>query len=145
MKTKLLSSLLLSASLLGFSGNASAQTDPSGTFQAACYPIQHSLRCRLFFDNPEAKPVTIIIRDAKGQKQHEETLYKLAKFNRAYNLAPLGDGTYTFEVSQGKTLYTQDFTVETTHSRQVAMTIKSAPPTRSQAAPILASTSKDRP
>lgn len=140
MKTKLFSSLLLSASLLSLHFGASAQTDPPGTFQAACYPIQHTLKCRVMFVNPEAKPVTIVIRDAAGQSQHEETVYHLTKFNRRYDLAPLGDGTYTLEVRQGKLLFSQSIQVETTYARSMAMTPKPARETPLPVASTLAST-----
>ena len=143
MKTNLLSSLLLSASLLSLTPAALAQTLPEATFQAACYPIQHTLKCRLFFVNPEARPVSIVIRDAQGQKQHQEVLTGLAKFNRAYDLAPLGDGTYTFEVSQGKTLFTQAVTVETTHARHVALTTSPYRHAPAQTAPVLARTQRE--
>jgi hypothetical protein len=122
MKTFLIPTLCL-ALILSLSARTQAQSAPESTLRAACYPIQASLRCRLFFDNPTGQPVTVRIRDEKGQVQYSERFADRAKFNRAYDLAPLGDGTYTFEVRQGRTVWRQPLRVATVlHTdRQLAL------------------------
>jgi uncharacterized protein (DUF2141 family) len=139
MKTQLLSSLRLSLALLSLAFAAQAQTEPAGALQAAAYPIQNSMKVRLFVVNPEAKAVRILIRDQNGKVRYQDTYLHLTKFHRAFDLAELGDGTYTISVVQGKNAWSQDVTVETTSSRTLAMSIKATPEPRLEAAPILAS------
>ncbi len=62
-----------------------------------------------------------MVRDVKGNTKYTEVTFT-DKYIRKFDLSPLGEGTYTFELSNeaGQT-YTRTFRIETPAPRVIAL------------------------
>lgn len=98
---------------------AAANAQPTATLRANVYPLRNSLKFRMHYENPQGGPVTLRIRNEKGQVEYEETVRNVPKYCRDFNLSALSDGTYTFEVSCRKEQCKQSYVIQTRNDRLV--------------------------
>jgi hypothetical protein len=118
MKTKITVALFAVAFFLTCSF-ANVNDDKNPTMQAAVFPSVNALVFHALVDNNENSDLHITIKNERGNKIYEECKRKTAKYRCKYNLSSLADGTYTFEINNGKDIYTKSFRIETNQSRNV--------------------------
>ena len=88
---------------------------------ALIYPTNQAQTIRVNAHNQQRGPLTIVIRDANGKVKHTETTFA-SKYIGRFNLAPLGEGTYTFELSnEAGDSFTRAFRIETATPRVIAL------------------------
>lgn len=56
-----------SANPTTLAGQSALQPQPTATLQAHVYPLGNSLKFRMHYVNPQGGPVTLLIRDSKGE------------------------------------------------------------------------------
>lgn len=117
-----LSVQLSTAQAQTYNGENGLKEDPT-VLPALIYPANNpqTIRVNVDMGNRRGGPVTIVIRDGKGNAKHSRIIYT-AKYVGKFDLSPLGDGTYTFELSNeiGQT-YTRTFRIETPAPRVIAL------------------------
>ncbi|MCY7349439.1 MAG: hypothetical protein LH606_02065, partial [Cytophagaceae bacterium] len=52
---------------------------PTATLQTNVFPLRNTLKFRMHYVNPQGGPVTVKIRNNKGQTEYEETLHNIQK------------------------------------------------------------------
>ena len=88
---------------------------------ALIYPTTQAQTIRVNAHNQHGGPLTIVIRDSKGNIKHTEVTF-VSKYIGRFNLSPLGAGTYTFELSnEAGQSFTRTFRVETAQPRVIAL------------------------
>jgi hypothetical protein len=115
-----LSVQLSTAQAQTFIGENGLKEDPI-SLPALIYPTNKPQTVRVNAHNRYGGPLTIVIRDSKGNTKHTEVTFA-SKYIGRFNLSPLGAGTYTFELSnQAGQTYTRTFLVETPAPRVIAL------------------------
>ncbi|GAB3044848.1 hypothetical protein [Spirosoma pulveris] len=95
-----------------FSGEDQLRPDPT-LLPAVIFPINHSTTFRINVINPRGGALTITIRDDKGRIHYADVSYH-TRFAGLFDLAPMGAGTYTFELrNQVGQNFTQTVRIET--------------------------------
>ncbi len=103
-----------------FTGENGMKEDPT-SLSALIYPTNKAHTIRVNAHNQKRGPLTIVIRDANGKVKHTELAFA-SKYIGRFNLAPLGEGTYTFELSnQAGQSFTRSFRLETATPRVIAL------------------------
>ena len=103
-----------------FTGENRLKENPT-VLPALIYPTTKTQTIRVNAHNRHGGPLTIVIRDAKGKMKHTEVSFA-NKYIGRFNLSPLGEGTYTFELSnQAGQSFTRSFRVETSQPRVIAL------------------------
>lgn len=128
MKTKntliiaALTGLLLSGS--AFSSNAQdnvATADKTESTSAKLSVLQiKPLQFRVSYNNPISKNVVVRILDTEKNVLFSENRRVDNNYLKYFDLSTLLDGTYTFEITDGKEKASQSFDILTTTSRVVS-------------------------
>lgn len=118
--TLFLSVSLSTAQAQTFTGENRLKEDPT-VLPALIYPTNQAHTIRVNAHNQQRGPLTIVIRDANGQVKHTELSFA-SKYIGRFNLAPLGEGIYTFELSnQAGQSFSRAFRLETATPRIIAL------------------------
>jgi hypothetical protein len=83
-----------------------------------------SLLFRLLIENPTGEKLMLYIKDTNSNILLRETLPTSTKYEARYNLQSLEDGSYTFEIRNGKTKVAEkaiDIKTETQVNRSVSL------------------------
>lgn len=128
MKTKntliiaAITGLLLSGS--AFAANAQdnfATADKTGNASTKLTVLQvKPLQFRVSYNNPISKNVVVRILDNEKNVLFSENRKVENNYLKYFDLSTLMDGTYTFEITDGKEKATQSFDILTTTSRVVS-------------------------
>lgn len=103
-----------------FTGENQLKEDPT-VLPALIFPTNKPQTIRVNAHNRRGGALTIVIRDSKGNTKQTEVSFA-TKYIGRFNLSPLGEGTYTFELSNeaGQT-YSRSFRIETPAPRVIAL------------------------
>ena len=127
MKTK---NILITAALLGalsagagspaFAQSADTQAEEKTPYVSSLY-IQEMkpMQFRVSFKNPHENKLTVRIVDTNHNVLYSEYNTTSANYLKYFDLSPLSDGRYTFEITDGKEKYTQSFDIMT-QTRRIA-------------------------
>lgn len=134
MKTRLtsiLSALVLTANLtvssLTFAQKADYYEQP--TFQIGMFPNSDKTKIWLSFERyDQAKPLHITLRDASNKEMYDNYVSRrMDKGRQCFDMSQMGDGLYTFTVTDGKHTQERSFRIstpgirETLPQRQITM------------------------
>ena len=128
MKTKntlifaALTGLLLSGSTLTVNAqdtNASATQLETASTKLSIMQIK-PMQFRVSYNNPVSKNVVVRILDTDKNVLFTENKRVDTNYLKYFDLSTLLDGTYTFEITDGKEKATQSFDILTTTSRVVS-------------------------
>ncbi|MCE6992898.1 hypothetical protein [Dyadobacter sp. CY323] len=78
------------------------------------------MQFRLSYNNPVAKNLVVRILDTDKNVLYTENRRVETNYLKYFDLSTLVDGTYTFEITDGKEKATQSFDILTTTSRVVS-------------------------
>lgn len=78
------------------------------------------MQFRVSYSNPTTKSISVRIMDTEKNVLFSENRRVDANYLKYFDLSTLVDGTYTFEVTDGKDRATQSFDILTTTSRVVS-------------------------
>ena len=103
-----------------FNGENGLKQDPT-SLPALIYPTNNPQTVRVNAHNRRGVALTIVVRDSKGNTKYTEVTFT-DKYIRKFDLSPLGEGTYTFELSnEDGQSYTRSFRIETPAPRVIAL------------------------
>ena len=127
MKAK---SIILTAALTGLLFSGSAFTVNAQTTNASEKTISASnklnvlevkpMQFRVSYNKPESNAVIVRILDTDKNVLFAENKRTESNYLKYFDLSTLLDGTYTFEVTDGKEKYSQTFDILTKTSRVVS-------------------------
>ena len=127
MKAK---SIILTAALTGLLFSGSAFTVNAQTANASEKTISASnklnvlevkpMQFRVSYNKPESNAVIVRILDTDKNVLFAENKRTESNYLKYFDLSTLLDGTYTFEVTDGKEKYSQTFDILTKTSRVVS-------------------------
>jgi hypothetical protein len=127
MKTKntliiaALTGLLLSGSALTVNAQTTIATEKTETVSNKLTVLQiKPMQFRVSYNNPTAKNVAVRILDTDKNVLFQESKRVDSNYLKYFDLSTLMDGTYTFEITDGKEKATQSFDILTTTSRVVS-------------------------
>jgi hypothetical protein len=127
MKTKntlliaALTGLLLSGSALTVNAQTNIATEKSETVSNKLTVLQiKPMQFRVSYNNPTSKNVAVRILDTDKNVLFQESKRVDTNYLKYFDLSTLMDGTYTFEITDGKEKATQSFDILTTTSRVVS-------------------------
>ncbi|MCF0052309.1 hypothetical protein LXM25_19735 [Dyadobacter sp. LJ53] len=127
MKTKntlliaALTGLLLSGSALTVHAQTNIATEKTETVSNKLTVIQiKPMQFRVSYNNPTSKNVAVRILDTDKNILFSESRRVDNSYLKYFDLSTLMDGTYTFEITDGKEKATQSFDILTTTSRVVS-------------------------
>ena len=127
MKTKntlliaALTGLLLSGSALTVNAQTNIATEKTETVSNKLTVLQiKPMQFRVSYNNPTAKNVAVRILDTDKNVLFQESKRVDSNYLKYFDLSTLMDGTYTFEITDGKEKATQSFDILTTTSRVVS-------------------------
>ncbi len=78
------------------------------------------MQFRVLFNTPQNPKIAVRILDSEHTVLYQETKAVQTSYLRYFDLSPLHDGTYTFEIVDGNEKYTQSFDVVTNTRRIVS-------------------------
>ncbi|SKB92574.1 hypothetical protein [Dyadobacter psychrophilus] len=127
MKTKntlliaALTGLLLSGSALTVNAQTNIATEKTETVSNKLTVLQiKPMQFRVSYNNPTSKNVAVRILDTDKNVLFSESKRVDNSYLKYFDLSTLMDGTYTFEITDGKEKATQSFDILTTTSRVVS-------------------------
>jgi len=127
MKTKntlliaALTGLLLSGSALTVNAQANIATEKTESVSNKLTVLQiKPMQFRVSYNNPVSKNVAVRILDTDKNVLFSESRRVDNSYLKYFDLSTLMDGTYTFEITDGKEKATQSFDILTTTSRVVS-------------------------
>ncbi|MCE7071170.1 MULTISPECIES: hypothetical protein [Dyadobacter] len=127
MKTKntlliaALTGLLLSGSALTVHAQTAIATEKTETVSNKLTVLQiKPMQFRVSYNNPVSKNVAVRILDTDNNVLFSENRRVDNSYLKYFDLSTLMDGTYTFEITDGKEKATQSFDILTTTSRVVS-------------------------
>ena len=127
MKTKntlliaALTGLLLSGSALTVNAQTNIATEKTETVSNKLTVLQiKPMQFRVSYNNPTSKNVAVRILDTDNNVLFSENRRVDNSYLKYFDLSTLMDGTYTFEITDGKEKATQSFDILTTTSRVVS-------------------------
>lgn len=127
MKTKntlliaALTGLLLSGSALTVNAQTNIATEKTETVSNKLTVLQiKPMQFRVSYNNPTSKNVAVRILDTDKNILFSESKRVDNNYLKYFDLSTLMDGTYTFEITDGKEKATQSFDILTTTSRVVS-------------------------
>jgi hypothetical protein len=127
MKTKntliiaALTGLLLSGSAFNSNAQDNATSDKTETASTKLNILQvKPMQFRVSYKNPISKNVAVRILDTDKNVLFSENKRTETNYLKYFDLSTLIDGTYTFEITDGKEKATQSFDILTTTSRAVS-------------------------
>jgi len=127
MKTKntlliaALTGLLLSGSALTVNAQTNIATEKTETVSNKLTVLQiKPMQFRVSYNNPTSKNVAVRILDTDKNVLFSESRRVDNSYLKYFDLSTLMDGTYTFEITDGKEKATQSFDILTTTSRVVS-------------------------
>ncbi|MCE7064186.1 hypothetical protein [Dyadobacter sp. CY326] len=127
MKTKntlliaALTGLLLSGSALTVNAQTNIATEKTETVSNKLTVLQiKPMQFRVSYNNPASKNVAVRILDTDKNVLFSESRRVDNNYLKYFDLSTLMDGTYTFEITDGKEKATQSFDILTTTSRVVS-------------------------
>ena len=127
MKTKntlliaALTGLLLSGSALTVNAQTNIATEKTETVSNKLTVLQiKPMQFRVSYNNPVSKNVAVRILDTDNNVLFSENRRVDNSYLKYFDLSTLMDGTYTFEITDGKEKATQSFDILTTTSRVVS-------------------------
>ncbi|MCF2487246.1 hypothetical protein [Dyadobacter sp. CY347] len=127
MKTKntlliaALTGLLLSGSALTVNAQTNIATEKTETVSNKLTVLQiKPMQFRVSYNNPVSKNVAVRILDTDKNVLFSESRRVDNSYLKYFDLSTLMDGTYTFEITDGKEKATQSFDILTTTSRVVS-------------------------
>jgi hypothetical protein len=94
-------------------------TAESVKLETVIYQIENTLKFRAIVINPSRRDLLITIRNDQNKIVYQDEMKNTPKYIRKFDLSSLGDGQYSFEVSNEKETYQQSFTVTTVTARQI--------------------------
>ncbi|CAG5072160.1 hypothetical protein DYBT9623_04061 [Dyadobacter sp. CECT 9623] len=128
MKTKntliiaALTGLLLSGSALNSFAqdtNVSVENTKSASDNLSILQIK-PMQFRVSYNNPVSNTVAVRILDTENNVLFSENKRVNTNYLKYFDLSTLNDGTYTFEITDGKEKASQSFDILTTTSRVVS-------------------------
>lgn len=81
------------------------------------------MQFKVVFDTPQSSKIAVRILDAQGEVLFNETRAVESGYLRYFDLSSLHDGTYTFEILDGKEKYNKSFDI-LTQTRRIVSSIK---------------------
>ena len=126
MKTKniLMTTALLGILLTGVTANAGAQSitkNEKATSVSDLTVLQvKPMQFRVSFTNKQSRKLSVRIVDSESNVLYSENSNVPANYVKFFDLSPLLDGTYTFEITDGKEKYAQSFDILTQTRRVVS-------------------------
>ena len=127
MKTKntlliaALTGLLLSGSALTVNAQTNIATEKTETVSNKLTVLQiKPMQFRVSYNQPTSKIVAVRILDTDKNVLFSESRRVDNSYLKYFDLSTLMDGTYTFEITDGKEKATQSFDILTTTSRVVS-------------------------
>lgn len=127
MKTKntlliaALTGLLLSGSALTVNAQTNIATEKTESVSNKLTVLQiKPMQFRVSYNNPTSKNVAVRILDTDKNVLFSESRRVDNSYLKYFDLSTLMDGTYTFEITDGKEKATQSFDILTTTSRVVS-------------------------
>jgi len=127
MKTKntlliaALTGLLLSGSALTVNAQTNNATEKTETVSNKLTVLQiKPMQFRVSYNQPTSKIVAVRILDTDKNVLFSESKRVDSNYLKYFDLSTLMDGTYTFEITDGKEKATQSFDILTTTSRVVS-------------------------
>jgi hypothetical protein len=128
MKTKntiviaALTGLLFSGS--AFTANAQTNVNPSDKTESASTKLTvlevKPMQFRVSYYTPQSNTLTVRILDTEKSVLFSESKRTDANYLKYFDLSTLLDGTYTFEITDGKEKFSQSFDILTKTSRVVS-------------------------
>jgi hypothetical protein len=100
------------------SQEASLTTDASAEMPMALYQVKDRLAFRLIFSNLQGGAVDICIRNNNREIIYHEHLKNGKQYYRTFDMSPVGDGIYTFELSTTRHQYIRSVQLRTQSNRQ---------------------------
>jgi hypothetical protein len=86
------------------------------SLKVAVYQVENTAKFKVHFENYDASPVVLRIRGANNKVLHEEVVRE-GKYIRKFDLAPMADGDYTFEIANGKENISKTIQLQTLSAR----------------------------
>jgi hypothetical protein len=128
MKAK---TILMSVALLGLLSTGSFEKAGAQTLEKSDSPKNASIsdlsvlqvkpmQFRVSFNNKQSRKLSVRIVDTEKNVLYSENSNVSANYLKYFDLSPLLDGTYTFEVMDGKEKYSQSFDILTQTRRIVS-------------------------
>jgi hypothetical protein len=81
------------------------------------------MQFRVLFNKPQSPKIAVRILDSTGKILFNETKAVQSGYMRYFDLSPLQDGTYTFEIVDGQEKYNQSFDI-LTQTRRIVSSIR---------------------
>ncbi len=78
------------------------------------------MQFRVLFNTPQNPKIAVRILDSENTVLYQETKVIQTSYLRYFDLSPLHDGTYTFEIVDGNEKYNQSFDIVTQTRRIVS-------------------------
>lgn len=85
----------------------------------ALYQVENTTKLKLHFENYSGKDVTIKIRNAASQVVYQEKVEQPKKYIRKFDMKTLGDGAYTFEISNADETVIKEISLQTMLARRM--------------------------
>ncbi|REA63246.1 hypothetical protein DSL64_06425 [Dyadobacter luteus] len=127
MKTKTiilaaaLTGLLFSASTFNSNAQATATSEKTVAADNKLSVLEvKPMQFRVLYNTPQSNAVLVRILDINKNVLFSETKRTEANYLKYFDLSTLLDGSYTFEITDGKEKYTQTFDILTKTSRVVS-------------------------
>lgn len=128
MKTKktLFSAALIGALISGLAFNTNAQTNVTVSDQTTSTANKLTvleikpMQFRVSYNKSQSNPVIVRILDTDNNILFTESKRSESSYLKYFDLSTLADGTYTFEVTDGKEKFSQSFDILTKTSRVVS-------------------------
>ena len=126
MKTKniilaALTALLSSFSALDCNAQSIATSEKSASAENKLSVLEvKPMQFRVLYNTPQANAISVRILDTNKTVLFSETRRTEANYLKHFDLSTLMDGSYTFEIVDGKEKYTQTFDILTKTSRVVS-------------------------
>ncbi len=96
--------------------NITASTQPTDNQDLAVgmYQIENTMKMNLSVNNKRNTALQITLKNADGEELYSEIVgKKYPAYKRAFDLAGLADGSYQFEISNGRTSIVKEISVNT--------------------------------
>jgi hypothetical protein len=107
------------SSMAQFNGVSENTSSPKVAYKLSVLQTK-PMQFRVYYSDPQSSKITIRITDAQDHALFSEVNTVSSGYLRYFDLSPLADGTYTFEIVDGKEKYNQSFDIITKTRRVVS-------------------------
>lgn len=97
----------------------STATTPKASDKLSVIQVK-PMQFRVLFNNPQSQKISVRIVDSQDNVLFSELNTVKSNYTKYFDLSPLLDGTYTFQIVDGKEEYSQSFDIMTQTRRVVS-------------------------